>query len=76
MENQEQQIVQGPDLTVTDLQNIRSIIDAACRRGAFSAAEMAGVGNTFNRLDSFLNAVAPSQPPAADQAPQPEAQPE
>ncbi len=71
MENQEnQQMPQGPDLTITDLQNIRSIIDAACRRGAFGAAEMAGVGNTFNRLDSFLNAVAPAQ--QAEQ-PQPEA---
>jgi hypothetical protein len=31
---------------------------------------MAGVGNTFNRLDSFLNAVTPAQ--QAEQ-PQPEA---
>jgi hypothetical protein len=60
MENQEtQQPAQGPELTVTDLQNIKAIIDAASRRGAFSASEMAGVGNTFNRLDAFLNAVTP-----------------
>jgi hypothetical protein len=60
MENQEtQQPTQGPELTVTDLQNIKAIIDAASRRGAFSAAEMAGVGTTFNRLDAFLNAITP-----------------
>lgn len=50
----------APELTITDLQNIRTIIDAASRRGAFGAAEMAGVGATFNKLDAFLNAVAPA----------------
>jgi len=60
-ENQETQQPQGPDLTITDLQNIRAIIDAASRRGAFNASEMAAVGNTFNRLDAFLNAVAPAE---------------
>jgi hypothetical protein len=75
MENQEQQAVEqtqpapaAPELTVTDLQNIRTIIDAASRRGAFGAAEMAGIGGVFNKLDAFLNAVAPQQPPA-DQPP-------
>lgn len=58
----------APELTVTDLQNIRTIIDAASRRGAFGAGEMAGVGGVFNKLDAFLNAVAPQQPPA-DQPP-------
>jgi hypothetical protein len=78
MENQEQQAVEqteavaqapvAPELTVTDLQNIRTIIDAASRRGAFGAGEMAGVGGVFNKLDAFLNVVAPQQPPA-DQPP-------
>jgi len=76
MENQEQQAVEqtqeaqsaAPELTVTDLQNIKTIIDAASRRGAFGAGEMAGVGGVFNKLDAFLNAVAPQQPPA-DQPP-------
>jgi hypothetical protein len=74
MENQEQQAVEqtqeaqsapaAPELTISDLQNIRTIIDAASRRGAFGAGEMAGVGGVFNKLDAFLNAVAPQQPPA------------
>jgi hypothetical protein len=71
MENQEQQAIEqtqsapaAPELTITDLQNIRTIIDAASRRGAFGAGEMAGVGGVFNKLDAFLNAVAPQQPPA------------
>jgi hypothetical protein len=51
----------GPELTVTDLQNIRSIIDIAATRGAFKAAEMAAVGTVFNKLDIFLAAVVPAQ---------------
>jgi hypothetical protein len=51
----------GPELTVTDLQNIRSIIDIAATRGAFKATEMAAVGTVFNKLDVFLAAVVPAQ---------------
>ena len=60
----------GPDLTVTDLQNLRAIIDVAATRGAFKAAEMAAVGAVFNKLYTFLNAVAPAKAPeeAASQA--------
>jgi hypothetical protein len=65
---QEQVATGGPELTVTDLQNIRAIIDAASRRGAFGAAEMAAVGTTFNKLDTFLNAVAPAQDQSAPAA--------
>ena len=74
MENQETQPVAPvapAELTVTDLQNIRSIIDAASRRGAFQAAEMSGIGAVYNKLDAFLNSIAPAgteqqpeQPPA------------
>ena len=51
----------SPELTVTDLQNIRSIIDIAATRGAFKANEMAAVGTVFNKLDIFLAAVVPAQ---------------
>lgn len=50
-----------PELTVTDLQNIRAIIDIAATRGAFKANEMAAVGTVFNKLDVFLAAVVPAQ---------------
>lgn len=63
----EEQEQKSPELTVTDLQNLRAIIDIAATRGAFKAAEMAGVGAVFNKLDKFLNAVVPAQ--AAEQAP-------
>jgi hypothetical protein len=51
----------SPELTVTDLQNIRAIIDVAATRGAFKANEMAAVGGVFNKLDVFLAAVVPAQ---------------
>jgi len=50
-----------PELTIQDLGNIRSIIDVAAQRGAFRAAEMGAIGATFNKLNDFLNAVAPPQ---------------
>ena len=51
-----------PDLTVSDLQALKTIIDVAQSRGSFKAAEMAVVANTYNRLMQFLDAVKPAQP--------------
>jgi hypothetical protein len=59
---------QAPELTITDLQNVRAVIDIAATRGAFKAAEMAAVGNVFNKLDTFLNAVVPAQTAPAEAA--------
>lgn len=49
---------QGPDLTVQDLQALKSIIDVASQRGAFRPNEMMTVGQTYSKLEQFLNAVA------------------
>tara|TARA_X000000950_G_C13316810_1_gene418900 strand:+ start:141 stop:470 length:330 start_codon:yes stop_codon:yes gene_type:complete len=64
------------DLTVQDLNTIRSIIDVASQRGAFKANEMQAVGTTYNKLEQFLNSVAKVQEeaqknsaPATGQAP-------
>jgi hypothetical protein len=51
-----------PELTVTDLANLRAIVDVAVRRGAFGASEITGVGTAFDKLNAFLNAVAPQKP--------------
>lgn len=60
---------QQPDLTITDLANLRAIVDVAVRRGAFSASEVSGVGAAYDKLNLFLNSVAPPKdqpvPPAA-----------
>jgi hypothetical protein len=72
MENQEQAetTTSQPELTVTDLANIRAIIDVAVRRGAFGAAEASGVGTVFDKLNTFLNAVSPQK--TEEQPAQPE----
>jgi hypothetical protein len=59
----------APELTIVDLQNLRSIIDVAARRGAFGAAEMTAVGGTFNKLDAFLAVAAPQVPAQTEEQP-------
>jgi hypothetical protein len=60
--SQEVPAQQGPDLTVQDLQNLKSIIDVASQRGAFKPNEMVTVGQTYAKLEAFLDAVAKAQP--------------
>ena len=52
---------QAPDLTVNDLQALKAIIDVASQRGAFKPNEMVTVGQTYNKLETFLNVVAQQQ---------------
>jgi hypothetical protein len=56
----------GPDLTVQDLQAIKSIIDVASQRGAFKPNEMMTVGQTYNKLEAFLSAVSQNQSPQGE----------
>jgi hypothetical protein len=49
---------QGPDLNLSDLAALRSIIEVASQRGAFKASEMESVGKVFNKLNTFLESVA------------------
>jgi hypothetical protein len=70
MENQEQTQEQAPaqaELSIADLQNIRTLIDVAVRRGTFGATELSSVGAVFDRLNTFLSAVTP--PPQGEGAP-------
>jgi hypothetical protein len=60
MENQEQDSPK-PELSIADLQNLRTLLDVATRRGAFGASEMTSVGAVFDRVNTFLNAVAPAE---------------
>ena len=63
---------QRPELSITDLQNLRAIVDVAVRRGTFNASEISSVGAVFDRVNGFLNAVAPppaDAPAETDQAP-------
>ena len=51
----------APQLNIQDLQNLRAVVDLALRRGAFGGAEASSVGAVFDRVNTFLNAVAPAQ---------------
>lgn len=69
MENVEQTTEQKqPELTLVDLANIRSIVDAAVRRGVFNASEISAVGAAYDKLNTFLNAVQ-AQAPAGEETP-------
>lgn len=55
-------------LTIADLQLLARIVDLASRRGAFQAAELSQVGESFNKLSSFLNYVEGVQKKEAEAA--------
>jgi hypothetical protein len=48
-------------LTINDLVAMRSIIDIASQRGAFKPNEMVVVGQTYNKISSFLEIVKQQQ---------------
>jgi len=61
--------MENTQLTIADLASIKQIIDAACTRGAFKAAEMKSVGDVYEKLSAFLDSVvAQQQAQEAEQA--------
>ena len=56
-------------VTVADLGTLQAIVDLAAQRGAFRGTELARVGAVYDKLTSFLNAVAKQ---AQDEAEGPE----
>jgi hypothetical protein len=53
-----QQPGNSPDLNISDLLAVKSIIDIASQRGAFKANELEAVGKTYNRINVFLESVS------------------
>ena len=51
----------GAELTVQDLTALKQIIDVASQRGTFKPNEMTAVGQTYTKLETFLNAVQQQQ---------------
>lgn len=49
---------EGAELNIQDLNAMKVIIDIASSRGAFKPNEMAVVGQTYNKLTTFLDQVA------------------
>jgi hypothetical protein len=54
---------EGADLTISDLNNMKSIIDVASQRGAFKPNEMMLIGQTYNKLTAFLDTVSKTAKP-------------
>jgi len=61
VQEQETEKPNVPELTINDLINCRTIIDVAVKRGTFAAGEVAGVGNVYNKLDTFITSVSPQK---------------
>lgn len=49
---------EGADLNINDLNAMKVIIDIASSRGAFKPNEMVAVGQTYMKLQTFLDSVA------------------
>lgn len=62
--------MENAQLTIADLASIHSLIDAACTRGAFKAAEMRSVGEIYDKLTRFLEASKQAQTQAEQAPPQ------
>lgn len=61
------------NISISDLINIRNVINMAAERGAFKAEEMLEVGTVYTKLSNFLEAViaqSQSQEQSADNAEQ------
>lgn len=41
-------------ITINDLATIRNIIDLACKRGAFGAAEIKEVSVIYEKVDTYI----------------------
>lgn len=45
------------NITIADLNLLKNIIDLAATRGAFQAGEMKQIGEVYDKLNTFLEAV-------------------
>ena len=54
-------------ITISDLATIKELIDLACTRGAFRGEEMTSVGEVYDKLTGFLNAVIAAAQAEANQ---------
>ena len=59
--------MENTSITVSDLNTMKNIIDLAVRRGAYQASEIKQVGEVYEKLSAFLDAVvAQAQAQQAD----------
>jgi hypothetical protein len=65
MENQVQAPLETaplqPELTISDLNNLKAIVETAIARGTFRAEEITAVGTVYDKVNAFLTAIAASK---------------
>jgi hypothetical protein len=49
--------MENKQITIADLDLLKNIVDLASQRGAFRAAEMKEIGEVYDKLTQFLEAV-------------------
>lgn len=64
---------QAPQLGLGDLAAVIQIIDICSKRGAFEGTELESVGGVRGRIAAFVQANAPKQEEAEEEAPAEEA---
>ena len=64
--------MENAQLTIADLASLKNVIDAACARGAFRATEMKSVGEVYEKLSAFLDAVVAQQKAQEEEQAQPQ----
>ena len=57
-------------LTINDIALTRDVIDLACKRGAFGAAEAKQVGTLYEKIDLFIKAAVAQSEAEAETQPQ------
>lgn len=55
-------------VTLVDLQNILVVLDLASSRGAFRGAELQPVGQLYDKINRFLQSVAPPKSEETEQS--------
>lgn len=72
-ENTVAEEAQTPDISINDIRNMLSVVDACAVRGAFKPEELESVGALRNKVAAFVEANIPQQEPAdEDVDPDPE----
>ena len=51
------QTEEKPTLSAGDLQNAITVINLACKRGAFQAGEMKQIGEVHDKLDAYIKSL-------------------
>ncbi len=59
---------QTAGLGIVDLRVLKEVIDVASARGAFKADEFATIGDTYGRLNVFLQTIDAANAPAEEES--------